>query len=201
MSYSLEDYVADGKMSRKQYEAICGQIEQKKNILIGGKKQSGKTTLVNAIVQKMVELDADRPLVLVGKIRELKCGGNRYVKAMLAASEVPNMIASTARKKENTLVLDNLHTAAAASQMLCVWKSGFIPTVTSLTTVSGGGTQAVTDRLLDYLSMSGHKPKSILSGEQRPAWMGLIVHISKYKQKIEMLGEGCADENRKEKEE
>lgn len=49
--HSLADYVAAGVMTQAQAEALRRAVRKRKNILVGGGTGSGKTTLVNALMQ------------------------------------------------------------------------------------------------------------------------------------------------------
>lgn len=53
--FSLEDYVAKGEMSSSQYECLKNAVDDHENIVISGGTGSGKTTLANAILAKMIE--------------------------------------------------------------------------------------------------------------------------------------------------
>lgn len=52
--FTLEQYVEAGIMSRKHYDAIKSAVRRHRNILVSGGTGSGKTTLVNAIINEMV---------------------------------------------------------------------------------------------------------------------------------------------------
>lgn len=52
---NLEKYVEDNLLSKKDYELICKLLKENKNIVVGGLTNIGKTTLINALMDKMME--------------------------------------------------------------------------------------------------------------------------------------------------
>lgn len=53
--FKLEDYVLKGELFPEQFECLMQAITERQNIVISGGTGSGKTTLANAILAKMVE--------------------------------------------------------------------------------------------------------------------------------------------------
>lgn len=52
---ALEDYVNNGTMSSSQYACLMNAVDEHENIVISGGTGSGKTTLANAVLAKMIE--------------------------------------------------------------------------------------------------------------------------------------------------
>lgn len=53
--FSLEHYLAHGTLSQEHYEVLLAAVNNRENIIISGGTGSGKTTLANAILGKMIE--------------------------------------------------------------------------------------------------------------------------------------------------
>jgi type IV secretion system protein VirB11 len=51
--FELEHYLSNGELSQEQFRCLMDAISERKNIIISGGTGSGKTTLANAILQKM----------------------------------------------------------------------------------------------------------------------------------------------------
>ncbi|MGV6875383.1 P-type conjugative transfer ATPase TrbB [Pseudochelatococcus sp. B33] len=68
--FSLDDYVAAGIMSADQAETLRGAIVGHANILVAGGTSTGKTTLVNALLDEVAK-SPDR-LLIVEDMRELQ---------------------------------------------------------------------------------------------------------------------------------
>ncbi len=68
--YSLDEYVADNIMTAAQRHVLINAVRDHRNILVVGGTGSGKTTLVNAIINAMVLFDPSERIVWGGP-REL----------------------------------------------------------------------------------------------------------------------------------
>lgn len=55
--YGLADYVSDGIMSAALARQLARAVAERRNILVAGGTSSGKTTLANALLAEMAELD------------------------------------------------------------------------------------------------------------------------------------------------
>jgi type IV secretion system protein VirB10 len=69
--HSLGDYVADAIMSREVAEILRQAVLHRANILVVGGTSSGKTTLANALLNEMAEID--ERVVIIEDTRELQC--------------------------------------------------------------------------------------------------------------------------------
>lgn len=53
--FKLEDYLAKGELSQRHYDCLIQAVRERHNIIISGGTGSGKTTLANAILGKMID--------------------------------------------------------------------------------------------------------------------------------------------------
>ncbi|MDD7411067.1 MAG: ATPase, T2SS/T4P/T4SS family [Fusobacterium gastrosuis] len=65
---TLEDYIAQGAFTRREADLLKGYIKDKKNMLVIGATDTGKTTLINALVREM----KNERLVFIEEVRELQ---------------------------------------------------------------------------------------------------------------------------------
>ena len=62
---TLESYVEENKMTQKEYDLVIKHINNKSNILVGSKNNGGKTFLLHAIAEKMIDnFSSDNFIVL-----------------------------------------------------------------------------------------------------------------------------------------
>lgn len=70
--FTIEDYVASGRMKQVEADVIRKAVRERKNILVCGPTGSGKTTLTNAIYQVIREESPDHRLVVIEDTQELQ---------------------------------------------------------------------------------------------------------------------------------
>lgn len=75
--FTLEDYVNDEIMTAKQKDRTIEAIRSRENILVVGGTGSGKTTLANAIIEKIAKTE-DRVLLIQDTL-ELQCKASNMV--------------------------------------------------------------------------------------------------------------------------
>jgi type IV secretion system protein TrbB len=71
--YPLESYVASGSMTARQAEVIEDAIYREWNILVSGGTKSGKTTLFNAVFQRLSVIYPRKRVCLIEEIAEIQC--------------------------------------------------------------------------------------------------------------------------------
>jgi type IV secretion system protein VirB11 len=77
--YTLDQYVSSGTMTAVQRNAIGRAVNEHENILVVGGTGSGKTTLVNAVIQEMVVATPTDRLCIIEDTGELQCTAENYV--------------------------------------------------------------------------------------------------------------------------
>jgi type IV secretion system protein VirB11 len=77
--YTLDQYVSSGTMTAVQRNAIGRAVKEHENILVVGGTGSGKTTLVNAVIQEMVVATPTDRLCIIEDTGELQCTAENYV--------------------------------------------------------------------------------------------------------------------------
>ena len=91
LSFLLEHYLASESLTRTQYEAVLDAIAKRENIIISGGTGSGKTTIANAILAKMIET-GDR-IITVEDTPELRLPSSKGLQILA------RLILATARSK------------------------------------------------------------------------------------------------------
>jgi len=66
-------------MTQAQLEVIEAAIKNHRNILVTGSTGSGKNTLVNAIINRMVANDPTERIVIIEDTGEIQCAAENFV--------------------------------------------------------------------------------------------------------------------------
>ncbi|MEY3106019.1 MAG: P-type conjugative transfer ATPase TrbB, partial [Pseudomonadota bacterium] len=77
--FTLTQYVATGIMTPAQLVVIEAAVKNHRNILVTGSTGSGKTTLVNAIINHMVVIDPSERIVIIEDTGEIQCAADNFV--------------------------------------------------------------------------------------------------------------------------
>jgi len=77
--FTLDQYVEAGIMTAAQQATLTAAIKAHRNILVIGGTGSGKTTLVNAIINAMVEFDPAERVFIIEDTGEIQCAAENFV--------------------------------------------------------------------------------------------------------------------------
>ena len=121
--YTLADYVADGIMSAEMARLLATAVVDRRNILVAGGTSSGKTTLANALLAEMADLD--ERVILIEDTRELQCAAPDVVALRTRAGHVgmADLVRSTLRLRPDRIVIGEVR-GREALDMLKAWNTG-----------------------------------------------------------------------------
>jgi type IV secretion system protein VirB11 len=121
--YSLRDYVADGIMSSQMACLLTAAVVERRNILIAGGTSSGKTTLANALLAEMGELD--ERIILIEDTRELQSPAPDTVALRTRQGTVTmaDLVRSTLRLRPDRIIVGEVR-GGEALDMLKAWNTG-----------------------------------------------------------------------------
>jgi type IV secretion system protein TrbB len=121
--YRLADYVAARSMTVPQAEALAIAVRERKNILVVGGTSSGKTTLVNALLAEIAELN--ERVVILEDTRELKCAAADCValRTKPGVATLADLVRSTLRLRPDRIIVGEVR-GAEALDMLKAWNTG-----------------------------------------------------------------------------
>lgn len=71
--FTLEDYVDQGVLTPEYLDILLAAIKDRKNIFVVGSTASGKTTLVNALIDKATKLTPEDRFVIIEDTGEIQC--------------------------------------------------------------------------------------------------------------------------------
>ena len=121
--YRLADYVAARIMSVRQAEVLALSVRERKNILVVGGTSSGKTTLVNALLAEIADLD--ERVVILEDTRELKCAAADCValRTKPGVATLADLVRSTLRLRPDRIIVGEVR-GPEALDMLKAWNTG-----------------------------------------------------------------------------
>jgi type IV secretion system protein VirB11 len=121
--YGLGDYVADGIMESRQARALRQAVRDRRNILIAGGTSSGKTTLANALLAEMADLN--ERIILIEDTRELRCTASDCVAMRTRPGLVSlnDLVRSTLRLRPDRIIVGEVR-GGEALDMLKAWNTG-----------------------------------------------------------------------------
>ncbi len=172
--FPLEQYVEDGIMTSAQFDNIVSAIKNHRNILIVGGTGSGKTTLVNAIINKMVELFPTERVFIIEDTGEIQCAAENYVQYHTTIDvTMTQLLKTTLRMRPDRILVGEVR-GPEALDLLMAWNTGHEGGVATL---HSNNAKSGLDRLSMLISMNTEPPKPIepLIGEA----VHVVVHIAR----------------------
>ncbi len=121
--HTLADYVADGIASADAARLLSLAVVERCNILVAGGTSSGKTTLANALLAEMANLD--ERVILIEDTRELQCPAPDKVELRTRAGSVSmaDLVRSTLRLRPDRIIVGEVR-GSEALDMLKAWNTG-----------------------------------------------------------------------------
>jgi P-type conjugative transfer ATPase TrbB len=158
---TLADYVATGRLSASHLAVITEWIKTRKNILVAGSPGSGKTTVINALIQAVVALNPNERLVLLEDVPELQCSGHNQLSLFTSPQvSMRDLLYTAVRSRPDRILIGEVR-GAEAHDLLKAWNIGCLG---GMGTLHANGTREAIQRVID-LSMEGglvHPPLNLI---------------------------------------
>ncbi len=121
--YTLLDYVSDGIMTAETARLLGIAVVERQNILVAGGTSSGKTTLANALLAEMANLD--ERIILIEDTRELQSPAPDTValRTRSASVSMADLVRSTLRLRPDRIIVGEVR-GREALDMLKAWNTG-----------------------------------------------------------------------------
>ena len=121
--FSLDDYVRDEVMNQDQAQVLSEAVRDRRNILVAGQTSSGKTTLVNALLEKVAQ-SRDR-VVICEDLRELQCAAPNLValRTLEGVVSLTDLIRSTLRLRPDRIFIGEVR-GPEALDLIKAWGTG-----------------------------------------------------------------------------
>jgi len=120
----LAQYVDAGSLTPSQCEVLQRAVANHRNLLIIGGTGSGKTTLVNAIIDEMVRRDPHERIVILEDTGEIQCTAANCVQYHTSAEvSMTALLRTTLRMRPDRILVGEVR-GAEALDLLDAWNTG-----------------------------------------------------------------------------
>ena len=172
--FTLTHYVEADIMTAAQHEILLSAIKSHRNILVIGGTGSGKTTLVNAIINEMVEFDPSERIFIIEDTGEIQCAAVNCVQYHTSLEVSMTMLLKTTLRMRPDRILVGEVRGPEALDLLMAWNTGHEG---GAATLHANNAKSGLDRLSMLISMHPDSPKPIepLIGEA----VHVVVHIAR----------------------
>lgn len=122
--FSLDEYVQASIMTEAQCFAIKEAVSTHRNILVIGGTGSGKTTLVNAIINQMVIQDSSERIFIIEDTGEIQCAAENSVQYHTTMDVSMTMLLKTTLRMRPDRILVGEVRGEEALDLLDAWNTG-----------------------------------------------------------------------------
>lgn len=171
-TFTLNDYVALGIMSKEQKKLLEEAVLNRQNILIVGGTGSGKTTLAKAVTLEIERVTPQHRLIILEDTREIQSSAQNVV--ALKTSDTVDMLRllkETMRLRPDRILVGEVRGPEALA-LLKAWNTGHAG---GISTLHANSAQAGLIRLEQLIAEASVTPMQALIGEA----IDLIVFIEK----------------------
>jgi P-type conjugative transfer ATPase TrbB len=128
----LDAYVENGIMSEVHVALIREAVANRLNIVVAGGTGSGKTTLVNAVIDEIVRAAPEHRLVILEDTAEIQCAAENVVTLHTADGvDMARLLKSTLRLRPDRIIVGEVRDGAALT-LLKSWNTGHPGGITTL---------------------------------------------------------------------
>lgn len=122
--FTLEQYVDQNIMTQKQCQKLKDAVREHRNILVIGGTGSGKTTLVNAIINEMVAHDPSERIFIIEDTGEIQCAAENFVQYHTTLDvSMTQLLKTTLRMRPDRILVGEVR-GEEALDLLDAWNTG-----------------------------------------------------------------------------
>ncbi|TXH84702.1 P-type conjugative transfer ATPase TrbB [Thauera aminoaromatica] len=171
---TLDEYVKDGIMTAGQRDVLIEAVRAHRNMLVVGGTGSGKTTLVNALIDQMVVNDPTERVFIIEDTGEIQCAAANYVQYHTSIDvSMTALVRTTLRMRPDRILVGEVR-GPEALDLLMAWNTGHEG---GAATLHANSARAALDRLALLISMHPDAPTPVepLIAEA----VDVVVHIAR----------------------
>lgn len=122
--FTLDEYVKAGIMTEAQCASLKNAIREHRNILVIGGTGSGKTTLVNAVINEMVSEFPSERVFIIEDTGEIQCAASNFVQYHTTIEVTMTMLLKTTLRMRPDRILVGEVRGEEALDLLDAWNTG-----------------------------------------------------------------------------
>ncbi len=172
--FTLEQYFLQEILNETQLQKLKSAIANHRNILVVGGTGSGKTTLVNAIINEMVIHDPSERIFIIEDTGEIQCAAENFVQYHTTVDvSMTQLLKTTLRMRPDRILVGEVR-GEEALDLLDAWNTGHEG---GAATLHANDALSGLTRLKSLITRNKSAPDDIesLIGEV----VHLIVHVSR----------------------
>lgn len=169
---NLENYVDQKIMTPEHRDILCRAVREHKNIIIIGGTGSGKTTLVNSIINEIVNADPKERMIVMEDTGEIRCAAENCETYQTSADvSLTDLLKTSLRMRPDRIIIGEVR-GPEALDLLDAWNTGHEG---GIATLHANSARKGLDRLNSLISRNRSAPRKInhLIGDV----VDIIVHI------------------------
>ena len=122
--FTLDDYVASRVLAPNQKDFILDAIQKRKNILVVGGTQTGKTTFSNAVLDGIAKIDPQHRIIIIEDTSELQCAAKNkvFLRSNIRVS-MQDLLKATMRLRPDRIIVGETR-GKEALDLLKAWNTG-----------------------------------------------------------------------------
>ncbi len=160
--FPLSQYVSEGRIPEESAAYLQEAIKDAKNILVAGGTSSGKTTFVNALIRKLLEVAPNDRLIVIEDTQELQCAtANKQNFVTSDGVSMQKLLKTAMRYRPDRIIIGEVR-GGEALDLLKSWNTGHPG---GLATVHANNAPAALLRLEQLISEVSVTPMRALIAE------------------------------------
>ncbi|MBL8499814.1 MAG: P-type conjugative transfer ATPase TrbB [Nitrosomonas sp.] len=172
--FTLEQYVETGVLSPRHGDVIKEAVRKHRNILVIGGTGSGKTTLINAIINEMVLSDPDERIFILEDTGEIQCAAQNFVQYHTTLDvDMTQLLKTTLRMRPDRILVGEVR-GPEALDLLDAWNTGHEG---GAATLHANDALSGLTRLESLISRNPSAPKEIMPLIAEA--VDMVVHITR----------------------